>query len=180
MSTGDKWEDNKAAYYAREDKTVCLRQDSFEDKRKDDTLNTITHETAHAVDDLLEADRPSEGAPVADMMSFNDETLKKLYESYNERCNNHAKVSMGGFFGGADGMQGGRGTGEQVKNPQWSDYARTNESEYFAEGMMKFTAGGEAREGFKKADPGLYDFVEKKMRPPAGLQRASSPSSPHT
>ncbi|MDQ7822276.1 MAG: hypothetical protein RDV48_05730 [Candidatus Eremiobacteraeota bacterium] len=179
-----KWEDNKAGYYSKDSKTICLRQDSFEGGMKEDTLNTITHETAHAVDDLLEADYPSKESPTSEFMSFKDETLKSLYNSYNERCDNYSRegISRIGFPSATAGdAQGGSLAGEQKENPQWSGYARTNESEYFAEGMMKYTAGGEAKEGFKKADPDLYAFVEKKMdqaKGPLPEYKAPPPPTP--
>ncbi|MDQ7826408.1 MAG: hypothetical protein RDV48_26635 [Candidatus Eremiobacteraeota bacterium] len=160
------WEDNKAGYYARDSKTVCLRQDSFEGGMKEDTLNTISHETAHGVDDLLEADQPSGGYMGNEMMSFKDETLKMLYAAYNQRCDtyeNDASSQAGTGLAGIGGIQDGKGAVNESKNPNWSSYARTNESEYFAEGMMKYTAGKDSREAFKNADPDLYGFVEKKM-----------------
>jgi hypothetical protein len=134
------WKENVAGYYERDSKTLCLRRDSFSKGMNNDSLNTITHETGHAIDDMLEADYPGSGR--GDLMSFKDKKLDGLYNKYMERT---ATPHPG------------------ANDPLWSDYARTSSSEYFAEGTMKYVAGGKDRESLKKADPGLFSYVQQKL-----------------
>ncbi|GEM_PF-1452937 len=142
------WEANKAGYYQRDKKLICLRADRVNKDSPEDQIGTITHEIGHAVDDLLEADEPSGSLLSTNLLTFDDKRIKDLYDKYMERSK---ELSFGSL------------------NPVWSDYAMKNEQEYFAEGVRMYTAGGKDMEILKTKDPELYKYVEEK------LSKAESP-----
>jgi hypothetical protein len=115
--------------------------------------HVIHHELGHAMDDLRQED-PSflgrlgtglqrlAGADIrsSGYESTKDREFSKLYDGYLERTK---------------GMKREGGT-------LWSNYARTNAAEYYAEGMALYTQGGEKRQRLARLDPELFAYLNNR------------------
>ena len=125
-TVGGKTERSLAAgAYDNEDKKVMLRSDRL-------FPNMISHEMAHADDDIREKD----SFFGEKMKSCEDPKFKKLYEAYLER-------TKGGNKSGA----------------MWSDYARQDVKEYWAEGMSQYK-NSYNRARLEKLDPQLAEYFK--------------------
>lgn len=105
-------------------------------KRSETTKGTTIHELGHALDNLA---LPEAAQGKAYFRSQVDPELLANFKGYRERIDNPE---------------------HSVRRVRWSDYARTNEREYLAEGVMYFLESDDKRAELEKKDPAHYAYVK--------------------
>lgn len=106
-------------------------------KRSETTKGITIHELGHALDNLA---LPEEAKGKAYFRSQVDPELLANFKGYEERINN---------------------PDQPMRRSRWSDYARTNEREYLAEGVMFYLESDEKKAELLKKDPAHYAYIEK-------------------
>ena len=106
-------------------------------KRSETTKGITIHELGHALDHLA---LPNEAKGKAYFRSQVDTELLANFKGYEERINNPE---------------------QPMRRSRWSDYARTNEREYLAEGVMFYLESDEKKAELQKKDPAHYAYIEK-------------------
>ncbi|MDQ7825702.1 MAG: zinc-dependent peptidase [Candidatus Eremiobacteraeota bacterium] len=142
-----EWDSGLLGYRVRKDKVICLRQQDFQYGNHQKGMDVAHHEIAHAVDDMLYPD-VGEGRMATD----NDAYLKNLYSNYLSRTDSNNSL-------------------------EWSNYAKKNQREYFAEGVERYLGGDKTKDELRQKDPALFAYVEKAL---SVSSQGSNPPFPNT
>lgn len=134
---GPYWPEGKGGNYSKERNIVSLRSSDFENGGNRLTDHNVHHETGHSIDDVLINDIMSSfGQPQFNMRSDVDPQFADMYNSFVE--------------GTADGT-----------HQNWSNYAKTNKHEYFAEGVAYYVGTNNEKEKLRQQDPDLFNYMEQ-------------------
>jgi len=129
-----QWPPNGLGYYNYNHKTLVLRRQDLREGGSQEGRDTVHHEVAHAVDDMLSPAR--DGRP--DDATNNDPRVQRMFGAYLERV-------------------------RRDHSAQWSDYAATDPHEYYAEGVYMATGGERTRETLRTRDPDLAAYVAETL-----------------
>ena len=148
----DQWPASAGAFYTRDNNIVSIKGSDLENGGSALANYIIHHETGHAIDDVLVNDTfnifPIQSSPFnifnPQGSSFNmftdsaegQQDVGTLYNSYLD--------------GTKDGTQ-----------QTWSDYAKTNVQEYFAEGVALYVGNSSQRDQLRQQDPELFSYLEQ-------------------
>lgn len=158
-----KWPDQVGGIYSYPNNTISLRKEDLENGGSFEAMDTIRHETGHAIDDILISDWISKAGISSDNRSY-------TMDPSNQDTSDRLQVEkMSDSYPQLQDMQ--KAYKERVKeaiannNPQssmWSPYAfeSPKTSEYFAEGVKMFTGNENMKNTLKQMDPELYEFVK--------------------
>ncbi|MHC9543428.1 MAG: zinc-dependent peptidase [Vulcanimicrobiota bacterium] len=144
-----EWDRNTLGLYRGNEKLLALRQKDFQRGLTNEVQDVVHHEVAHAVDDMLYPD----SARGREMSTENDPYMRQLYSNYKNRT-----ASNQGY--------------------QWSNYAKTNVKEYFADGVEFYMGGPEKRETLRQKDPELYAQVEQMLGRASGGRASGGRTTP--
>ncbi|MGV8118775.1 MAG: zinc-dependent peptidase [Candidatus Xenobiia bacterium LiM19] len=144
-----EWDRNTLGLYRGNEKLLALRQKDFQRGLTSGVQDVVHHEVAHAVDDMLYPD----SARGREMSTENDPYMRQLYSNYKNRT-----ASNQGY--------------------QWSNYAKTNVKEYFADGVEFYMGGPEKRETLRQKDPELYAQVEQMLGRASGGRTSGGRPTP--
>ena len=110
-------------------------------RRSEVDKGTVIHELGHALDNL---DLPPSAAAEARFRSQVDPQVLDNYQSYLDRMDSD----------------------QSLRSVRWSDYAKTNEREYLAEGVTWYLENPEKKAELLKKDPQHYAYVERFLNRP--------------
>jgi hypothetical protein len=121
-------------WYSPREKTIVLAEERVD-------VASVYHEGAHALDDFREKDIKDPYSPTGKRITWhsdNDKELHNLYKNYQARS--------------------------KKKDQVWSEYGRTNNKEYLAEGVLSYLSGPFSKESLREKDPEMYRYVEKFLK----------------
>ncbi|MGV8125555.1 MAG: hypothetical protein AB2L14_37910 [Candidatus Xenobiia bacterium LiM19] len=142
------WPDSVGACYTRNNNIVSIRSSDFENGGKLLANYIIHHETGHAIDDVLVGDI---------VLPFNAPNPFNPFRPFTSTFN-MLTDSQQGFADMYNNYIEGTANGSQQT---WSEYAKTNRQEYFAEGIAMYVGSTAQKEQLRVQDPDLYSYLEQ-------------------
>jgi hypothetical protein len=157
QGSANKLKEEALGYYNGGNKKLVLREDDLSSR-------VVSHEMGHALDDMRAPDAAKSKNPIAAvgrgleklgtkaLNAAGIETAKENPVKWDSG-NPEFKKLYDGYMKRTDGM-------DKEGGQLWSAYGRTNEREYFAEGM-EFFKNPFKKEELKKNDPALFAYLSK-------------------